>query len=78
MRTVSMLQFRREAADILQSVRHGESWILTYRGKPVARLEPIAASPEPPRDDPFYSLCDHARDDGDSLTNPQIDDLIYG
>ena len=73
-----MLRFRREAADILRSVRHGESWILTYRGQPVARLEPFASDEAAPENDPFYSLCSHAVAEGESLANREIDDIIYG
>ncbi|MEE8586463.1 MAG: type II toxin-antitoxin system prevent-host-death family antitoxin [Acidobacteriota bacterium] len=74
-----MLQLRREAAEILRSVRHGESCILTYRGVPVARLEPLPANQaDLLEDDPIYSLCQHAVGDGDSLSNEAIDDIIYG
>jgi len=39
--TISMLYLRREVKSILERTRRGERMILTYRGKPVARLEPI-------------------------------------
>jgi prevent-host-death family protein len=71
-----MLDFRRDAERILDQIQKGERLILTRRGKPVARLEPIMAQ-RPDADDPFYALTDLA-ESGDSLTNPQIDEAVYG
>lgn len=76
MKTVSMLAFRRDAERVLEKVRRGERLILTHRGKPVARLEPIRKGPIE-QDDPFYSLCELAEATG-SLTNRQIDEILYG
>lgn len=73
-----MLQLRRDAAAVLRSVRSGQPCLLTYRGEPVARLEPIAPPKDAFKDDPIYKLCDHAVDDGTPLTNREIDDLLYG
>lgn len=72
-----MLDFRRDAERIIARVQKGERLILTRRGKPVARLEPIRDEPLA-SDDPFYSLCDLAEPSGPPLTNPQIDAIIYG
>jgi len=41
MGTISMLEFRRDAKNVIERTKRGERMILTYRGKPVARLEPI-------------------------------------
>jgi len=38
MKTVTMLEFRQEAEKILGRIQKGEHMILTYRGKPAARL----------------------------------------
>jgi prevent-host-death family protein len=76
MKTVSLLDFRRHAERILAKVQKGERLVLTRRGKPVARLEPIQGESIEP-DDPFYALCELAEPAG-SLTNPQIDEIIYG
>ena len=76
MRTISMLDFRRDAERVLAKVRKGERLILTHRGKPVARLEPIRDE-SVGADDPFYSLCELAEPAG-SLSNQQIDDILYG
>ena len=77
MKTVSMVDFRHHAEEIIARVRKGQRMILTCRGKPVARLEPIL--PESvDADDPFYSLAELAEPGGASLTNAQIDDILYG
>jgi prevent-host-death family protein len=76
MATVTMLQLRKHADQILRQVQGGQSLVLTYRGKPVARLEPIAE--ETARsDDPFYTLYRMADAQGESLTNQEIDELVY-
>ena len=76
MKRVSMLDFRLDAERIIAQVQKGQRMILTRRGKPVARLEPILDD-VPDADDPFYSLCDLAGS-GASLTNEQIDETLYG
>ncbi len=76
MKQVSMLDFRRHAEKIIAQVQRGERLILTRRGKPVARLEPIR-NERLESDDPFYSLCELAEPAG-SLTNRQIDEILYG
>ena len=77
MKTVSMLDFRHHAEKIIAQVQKGQRIILTRRGKPVARLEPIV--PETlDADDPFYALAELAEPGGGSLSNAQIDDILYG
>lgn len=77
MKTISMLEFRKKAEAVLNRVRAGQPYILTYRGKPVARLEPIADG-EIPDDDPFYMLPQHAVEGTESLSNDEIDRIVYG
>lgn len=76
MKTISMLDLRRDTERVLARVRKGERLVLTHRGKPVARLEPIQSESIEP-DDPFYSLCELAEPAG-SLSNSQIDEILYG
>ena len=76
MTTITMLQFRKDAEAILAKLRKGEGFLLTYRGRPVARLEPITTA-EISADDPFYSICDLATPQGESLTNQEIDRIVY-
>ena len=76
METVSLLEFRRQADAVIRKVRQGKRLILTYRGKPVLRLEPIDDQPVG-SDDPFYALAHHAGSNGRSLSNEEIDQIVY-
>ena len=60
-------------------IERGERLILTYRGKPIARLEPISELPPPiPPDDPLLNIEDWAVDGpGGDLTNEEMDRIIY-
>ena len=73
MRRISLPEFRRDAEAV---IRQGQRMILTYRGKPVLRLEPIREQAAAP-DDPSYSLGRLASRDADALTNEEIDKVIY-
>jgi antitoxin (DNA-binding transcriptional repressor) of toxin-antitoxin stability system len=72
-----MLDFRQHAGEILGQVQKGQRMILTCCGKPVARLEPIVQE-SVDANDPFYSLDGLSDVAGESLTNEQIDDVLYG
>lgn len=76
MKQVSMVDFRLDAERIIAQVQRGQSLILTRRGKPVARLEPIRSS-ELDAEDPFYSLGELA-ESGGGLSNAEMDEIIYG
>jgi len=76
MKTVSMLEFRKKADRVLKQVVRGHSFVLTYRGKPIARLEPIAQN-RIDANDPIYGLADIA-ESGGSLTNEEMDKILYG
>jgi antitoxin (DNA-binding transcriptional repressor) of toxin-antitoxin stability system len=76
MEKISMLEFRRSAEAVIRKVRQGKRLIMTYRGEPVMRLEPIQASAPGP-DDPFYKLAQLAAANGASLTNEEIDEVVY-
>ena len=80
MKTVSMLDFRHRAADILRDVAGGYAVTLTYRGRPAVRLEPVRPPLPGKKDvvDPFYALDQLAAKGGKSLDNAQMDALIYG
>ena len=80
MRRLSMLEFRRDARRALEAVRRGERLILTYRGRPIARLEPVTeARVAAPDDDPLLHLDDYAvTGPRGKLSNARIDRLVYG
>lgn len=75
-----MLEFRRNTRSVVTALRRGERLLLTYRGEPVARLEPIVPEvSRVPEDDPLLRVDDFAVDGpGRALTNEEIDRLVYG
>jgi prevent-host-death family protein len=75
-KSVSFSEFCRDVPNIVRAVRQGKRLILTYRGKPVIRLEPIAARAAG-EDDPFYKIAELAVADDRSLSNPEIDQVVY-
>ena len=79
MKTVSMLQFRKDSASVLEALKKGVRIILTYRGNPVAYVQPFDNKPSV-ENDPINDLASYAVDC--PLENPlkhdQIDKLIYG
>jgi prevent-host-death family protein len=77
MNQVTLVEFRKDAEKVLRRIRRGERLILTRRGKPVARLEPISGK-APREDDPIYRLAELAQDGGRSLTNRAMDREVYG
>ena len=76
MKTVSLLEFRKNTQATLQKVAGGQSIVLTKRGRAIARLEPIGDERIAPND-PIYSLGDLAVE-GHPMTNEQMDREIYG
>ncbi len=80
MKTVTMLEFRRNTAGVLKRLGQGEPFILSHRGKPVARFEPIMdkdASLQP--DDPALNLSGFAVEGpGGKFTSKDADKLLYG
>lgn len=74
-----MLQLRKDAARALAAVRRGEPLLLTYRGRPVARIEPVRAEARVDDDDALRRLDAFAVDGPrGALANRTIDRLVYG
>lgn len=79
MKTITMLEFRRDAERIVRAVERGQRFLMTYRGRPVVHLEPVKPSAEIREDDPIYHLASLADSKpGASLTNEEIDQVLYG
>ena len=76
MKKVSMVEFRLHAERVIRDAMQGEEMILTYRGRPVLRFDPIER-PGCRENDPFYRLDRLAAGDGRSLSNEEMDKLIY-
>jgi prevent-host-death family protein len=75
--TITMLELREKAEEVVKAVQNGRRLILTYRGRPVMRLEPILADAADP-EDAFYRLPELAARGGQSLRNEEIDAIVYG
>lgn len=75
-----MLEFRRDAQRALDAVRRGERLLLTYRGRPIARLEPVRdAQPAAPADEALLRIDEYAvLGPRRKLSNAEIDQLVYG
>jgi antitoxin (DNA-binding transcriptional repressor) of toxin-antitoxin stability system len=77
MKIVSLLEFRKNAQKIIRFAQQGQRMIMTYRGKPVCRLEPILYD-DINENDPFYNIDRLAEKKGKNLSNREIDGILYG
>jgi antitoxin (DNA-binding transcriptional repressor) of toxin-antitoxin stability system len=80
MKTVTMLKLRQGAQGILRRIAKGERFVLTHRGRPAARLEPLEAATLPTRaTDPFLTIARRAKPSPRGPTRHQdIDRIVYG
>lgn len=75
-----MLEFRKDAAGVLRRVARGERLVLSHRGKPAARLEPLErARGDSLENDPFLSIGKRATASPRGNTqHADIDRIVYG
>lgn len=80
MKTVTMLEFRKDAEGILRRVAKGERFVLSHRGRPAARLEPVSsANGNESADDPFLTIGQRAVASPKGRTrHADLDRIIYG
>jgi len=79
MKTLTMLEFRKNAETILRRVGRGERFVLSHRGRAAARLEPIPRSRLPSANDPFLTIGRRALPSPKGKTpHSDIDRLVYG
>ena len=80
MKTVTMLEFRKNAEGILRRVSRGERLVLSHRGHPAARLEPITTHrSSDPASDPFLTISRRALPSPRGKTrHTDIDRILYG
>ena len=79
MKTLTMLEFRRDAKRALLAIQRGERILLTYRGRPIARLEPVRPGQAVSAEDSLLRIDDYAVDGRKGrLSNAQIDRSLYG
>jgi prevent-host-death family protein len=73
---VSMVELRNKTEKILKGLRAGESYRLTYRGKPLARITPEQRGGQTAEDDPLYRFHELALK-APALTDRDIDASVY-
>ena len=80
MKSVTMLEFRKDAEGVLRRIAKGERFVLSHRGRPVARLEPLTGSPAgDPAKDPFLTIGRRAKPSPKGeTTHREIDQMLYG
>ena len=80
MKTVTMLEFRQDAEGVLRRVAKGERFVLSHRGMPAARIEPLSPpQPPDPANDPFLRIAHRAKPSPKGETKPaDIDRILYG
>ncbi len=77
MNTVTMLELRKNAKQVVERAQHGERMLLLYRGAPAMVLEPYREEKEDYTNDPIFSLST-AAESGESLSNEEMDEVLYG
>jgi antitoxin (DNA-binding transcriptional repressor) of toxin-antitoxin stability system len=77
---ITMLEFRRGAGRLFKRLARGEHFVLTHRGKPVARLEPPDVSALPARSkDRVFRIEDYVVDGSETpFDHRDIDLIVYG
>ena len=76
MKSVTLVEFRKNMELTLERIARGQSVVLTRRGQAVAQLEPLRKR-KAPSDDLIYHLDDLAVE-GDAASNEEIDREVYG
>ena len=76
MKSLTLVEFRKNMEGTLERVARGQSVVLTRRGRAVAQLEPLRKR-KAAFDDPIYHL-DELAVEGETASNEQIDREVYG
>ena len=82
MTTMTMLDLRKNSDIILEKLKKKEKISLSYRGKPVATIEPIQERVDW-REDTFAQFIEEMKSSPrekikSKITNKEIDSLVYG
>jgi antitoxin (DNA-binding transcriptional repressor) of toxin-antitoxin stability system len=80
MKTIMMLEFRKNAQCVLRRIAKGEHFFLSHRGKRAARLEPLTTTPSNVvANDPFLTVGSRATVSPKKKTrHGDIDRIVYG
>ena len=75
-----MLEFRKNAQGVLRRIAKGERLLLSHRGKPAARLEPVTSTcGNVLPNDPFLAIGARAAASPKGKTrHAEIDRILYG
>jgi antitoxin (DNA-binding transcriptional repressor) of toxin-antitoxin stability system len=79
-KTITMLELRQNAQSVLRRIAKGERLLLSHRGKPAARLEPLTAAANDVRsNDPFLTIgCRATTSPKGKTRHTDIDRIVYG
>jgi len=79
-KTITLREFRKDAEGILRRLAKGERFVLSHRGRPAARLEPVTtAISSDPAKDPFLTISRRAVPSPKGKTrHAEIDRILYG
>jgi len=82
MTTMTMLDLRKNSDVLLEKLRKKEKITLSYRGKPIATIQPILDKQDWSEDCfvDFIKESSHSKKDLNTtkITNKEIDSLVYG
>ena len=79
MKTITMLNLRQDSQGIIRMLKQGRRLTLTYRGKAVARLEPLRETRVDSSNDPLFQI--HKQSQASPLgplNHDDIDRVVYG
>ncbi len=72
MKTIGAFEAKTHLSDLLKKVGHGESFLITKRGKPVASLSPITSTKH---QSPWDIIDEHRREFAKSLKKITLDEI---
>lgn len=78
MKTITMLELRTRAGELVRRLQGGESFALSYRNRVVGEIRPVLGEAAPVGEDPAYRLGEVAEDLGEGLNAEAADQLLYG
>lgn len=78
MKTISTSELRSRTRSLVRTLAGGASVSLTYRGQKLAGIFPLKSKNGIEADDPLYRFHRLAAKGAKSLTDREIDRLVYG
>jgi antitoxin (DNA-binding transcriptional repressor) of toxin-antitoxin stability system len=78
MKTISTSELRSRTRPLVRSLERGQTVSLTHRGQRLARILPLKLSNGIEANDPLYHFHRLASKRAKSLTDREIDQVVYG